>query len=264
MSVTWLASYPKSGNTWVRFLLYAAIYGPPKSSLDIARKIPDIHRQLPFDAPQDNRLLCKTHYACSPKHPKIDQTDRALLIIRDPRDVLFSALNYRRLAGLSVAQMTDEQYATRFIASMGDPDFASIGFGTWESHIRSWQNNKAFPVHTVKYEDLKADPSDALKDIGAFLGHSFTDDAIKAAVRSSSFDSMRAMEIREKHQLAKKSKSNTQSQSLFVGTENARQAKTYFMNTGNSGQSLASISPKVERAFNDAFAPSMEEFGYTL
>ncbi len=268
MSITWIASYPKSGNTWVRFLMYSAMYGPPKESLDISRKIPDIHRPIPFDAPDDNKLICKTHYAFSPKHPKADQSTRAILIYRDPRDVFFSALNYRRLSGLTQQQMSDELYAKRYIATKGDPDFLSLGFGTWESHIQSWKNNDQFPVLSIKYEDLKSDPAVALRSIGEFIDHTFDDDSIAAAVKASSFDSMRAMEIREKHQAAKSSSKpsakKTQPQSLFVGTEGARQSKTFFMNTGKSGQSLASISPAVERAFNEAFAPAMESLGYSV
>lgn len=260
MGINWIASYPKSGNTWVRFLLYSAIFGPPKESLDIARQIPDIHRPIPFEMPKSGHLLAKTHFACSPSHPKLDQTHSAVLIIRDPRDVLFSSLNYRRLAGLTVEHMSDEQFAKRFIASMGDPDFASIGFGTWASHIESWQSSKDFPVLTLKYEDLKADPTKALSAVGEFFGYDFDSSAINAAVKASSFDAMRAMEIREKHQRTK----NPKAQSLFVGSDQSRQSKTYFMNTGKSGQSLAAISPAIERAFNDAFGPTMNTLGYTI
>lgn len=263
MSITWLASYPKSGNTWVRFLLYSAIYGPPTNSLDIAKKIPDIHRPIPFDPPPDGKLLCKTHYAYSPKHPKIDQTDRVVLIMRDPRDVLFSSLNYRRLAGMNEQQISDEHYAKSFIAHGGDPDFHAMGFGSWASHIQSWKNQTAFPVLTIRYEDLKSDTANIVRTIGEFLGHSFTDDAIEKAIKASSFDTMRAMEIREKHQQSKKSSSKS-SGSLFIGTDHARQSKTFFMNTGKSGQSLASISPAIEEAFNARFGEVMTEMGYSL
>ncbi|MGV6815050.1 MAG: sulfotransferase domain-containing protein [Phycisphaerales bacterium] len=264
MSITWLASYPKSGNTWVRFLLYSAIYGPPTNSLDIAKKIPDIHRPIPFDPPADGKLLCKSHFAYSPKHPKIDQTDRAVLIMRDPRDVLFSSLNYRRLAGMSEQQISDEQYAKSFIAHGGDPDFHAIGFGSWSSHIQSWKNQTVFPVLTIRYEDIKADTATTVRTIGDFLGHSFSDDAIDNAIKASSFDTMRAMEIREKHQQAKKSASSKAAGSLFIGTDHARQSKTFFMNTGKSGQSLASISPTIEQAFNTRFGEAMKEMGYSL
>lgn len=255
MGIVWLASYPKSGNTWVRFLLYSVIHGPPAKSLDIARKIPDIHRPLPFDPPAGERLIAKTHAACSPQHPRIAQTERAVLITRDPRDVLFSALNYRRLSGMTKEQMSDEQYARKFIEAGGDPGFRAMGFGTWRSHAESWRSQTGFPVHAVRYEDLKADPASRLREILAFLSIDAGDDAIDAAVRASSFDSMRALEIREK---------NAKSKTLFVGTEQARQGGTYFMNTGKSGQPLSDIAPDLEEAFNAAFTDAMRAHAYPV
>ena len=255
MGLVWLASYPKSGNTWVRFLLYSVIFGPPTESLDIARKIPDIHRPLPFDPPAGERLIAKTHFAWSPKHPKAKLTERAVLITRDPRDVLFSALNYRRLSGMTPQQISDEQYARKFISLGGDPGFAQLGYGTWQSHIESWQQQTDFPVHTVRYEDLKSDTPAALRAILGFLSIEADDDAVEAAVRASAFDSMRALEIREK---------NAKSKSLFVGTEQARQAGTYFMNTGKTGQSLSDIDPDLQTAFENSFADPMKAHGYSV
>jgi aryl sulfotransferase len=258
MGVVWLASYPKSGNTWLRFLLYSVIHGPPERSLDIARKIPDIHRPLPTDVVHNERILAKTHYAFTDKHPKASETERAVLIIRHPRDVLFSALNYRRLGGLTTAQMPDAQYARLFIGHRGDPEFKSQGFGTWEEHTDSWSNQAEFPVHIVRYEQLKADAATHLRDVLEFLSIDATAEAIENAVRASSFDSMRAMEIREKHESAKGEKT----QSLFVGTSQARQSGTYFMNSGKSDNSLRSISPDLESAFDKAFAGPMQRHGY--
>jgi hypothetical protein len=258
MGIVWLASYPKSGNTWLRFLLYSVLHGPPEQSLDIASKIPDIHRPLPTDVMSDERIYAKTHYAFSDSHPKASETERAVLIIRHPRDVLFSALNYRRLGGLTTAQMPDAQYARLFIGHRGDPEFKAQGFGTWEEHIESWAGQAAFPVHVLRYEELKSDTATHLRTVLEFLSIDASDEAIENAVRASSFDSMRAMEIREKHDSAK----NPRSQSLFVGTPQSRQSGTYFMNAGKSDNSLRSISPDLESAFNKSFAESMSRRGY--
>jgi Sulfotransferase domain len=258
MSIVWLASYPKSGNTWVRFLLYSAIYGAPSQSLDIAGKIPDIHRPIAFEPQDTGPQLCKTHFAYSEQHPKITDTQGAVLIVRDPRDVFFSALNYRRLAGLTSQQLSDEQYAKHYIAARGDPDFKSLGFGTWGSHALSWKNQSQFPVYVVKYEDLKADTSSELSKIIDFIGIDVQQTMVDKAVNASSFDTMRAMEIREKHSKSKK----PNAQSLFIGTQSARQSNTYFMNTGKTGQSLASISPTIEKAFLESFAQDMAGLGY--
>ncbi len=115
MGITWLASYPKSGNTWVRFILSNAIFGPADKSIDVNRRIPDLHRRLPDDrlaragdgSDDGAPLLAKTHFELSDAHPELSRTDRALHIVRNPRDVLLSALNYRRLNGVTEAQLSD-------------------------------------------------------------------------------------------------------------------------------------------------------------
>ena len=259
MGIVWLASYPKSGNTWLRFLLYNVMYGSPEQSLDIARKIPDVHRPLPTDVSQEDRIFAKTHFMYTDQHPKAAETERAVLITRHPVDVLFSALNYRRLSGMTTKQLSDAQYARHFIGNKGDPEFRSIGFGGWAEHIESWKSQTEFPVHVVKYEDLKGNTDVELRSILEFLSIDADDKAIAHAVKASSFDSMRAMEIREKSTKAK----NPKAESLFVGTSQARQSGTFFMNAGKTGRSLSSISPDLVRSFEKAFGPAMKAHGYS-
>jgi hypothetical protein len=259
MGIVWLASYPKSGNTWLRFLLYNVLHGPPEQSLDIARKIPDVHRPLPTDVLDSDRIFAKTHYMYTDQHPKAAESECAVLIMRHPVDVLFSSLNYRRLSGMTTQQMSDAQYARHFIGNKGDPEFRSIGFGGWAEHIESWKDQQSFPVHVVKYEELKGNTSSELRTILNFLEIDADDAAVDGAVGASSFDSMRAMEIREKHTKAK----NPSSESLFVGTSQSRQSGTYFMNSGKSGRSLRTISPDLVGAFDKAFGPAMTKLGYS-
>ena len=63
MSIIWLASYPKSGNTWLRFLLYNYLFGEVRRSGDIARRIPDIHTLTTLDTTTHN-LCYASHTSC--------------------------------------------------------------------------------------------------------------------------------------------------------------------------------------------------------
>ncbi len=255
--IVWLASYPKCGNTWVRFMLYAYLYGPPAASIEVPRKIPDLHRRLPMDPPAGPYMLAKTHFALSDRHPSLASTARAIHIIRNPWDVALSALNYRRLA-TGDAGIDETGFLRSFIANGGDADWLRQGFGTWASHARSWRETDRFPVLAVRYEDLKADARGVLVSMLDFLGEPADPARLDAALRASSFDAMRAMEIREKQKPPK----DARTERLFIGDQKAARKGIYFINKGASGQSLDGIAPGLDAAFDAAFAPDLKDLGY--
>ncbi len=258
MNIVWLASYPKSGNTWVRFMLYAAIFGPPKNSGAVSKKIPDIHRPMPFDIPESGTLQIKTHFELSAKHPKLTETSKAIHIIRNPRDVMLSAINYRTLTSDTASQSQKDLVIKAFLQAKGDPHWKSSSFGTWASHARSWRNATDFPVLQIRYEDLKSNPHTQLERMLGFLDIQRTLEQIDEAVVASSFDFMRALEIREK----KTAKQKTSL--LFDGTSQATRKGIYFMNKGQSNQSLDSLMPGLDALFDARFKDELAEFGYAL
>ncbi|MFI4897427.1 MAG: sulfotransferase domain-containing protein [Phycisphaerales bacterium JB059] len=260
MGITWLASYPKSGNTWVRFILSNALYGPTERSIDVNRRIPDMHRRLPDDrlnAPDDGApLLAKTHFELTGAHPELSRTDRALHIVRNPRDVLLSALNYRRLNGVTPAQLSDKAYAEMFIRAGGDPTWKQQKFGTWASHAASWTGTDAFPVRTIRYEDLKADTMGVMRDAIDFMGLQIDDATLERAIKASSFESLRAIEIREKADPKRKD-------GLFLGDTRTSRQGVFFMNKGLTGQSLdKAIAPGLDAMLDAALGDVPARFGY--
>ncbi len=255
--IVWLASYPKCGNTWVRFMLYAYLYGPPAASIDIPRRIPDLHRPLPMDPPTGAYMFAKTHFALSDRHPNLTNTTKAIHIIRNPRDVALSALNYRRLA-TGDAGMDEAGFLRSFIAGGGDADWLRQGFGTWASHARSWRETDRFPVLAVRYEDIKADTRGVLVSMLEFLGEPVDTARLDTAIKASSFDAMRAMEIREKQKPVK----DARAERLFVGDPKATRKGIYFINKGASGQSLDAVAPGLDAAFDASFDADLRAFGY--
>ena len=268
--VVWLASYPKSGNTWVRFLLHAAVHGGVRESVEVSASIPDVHRAMPTDGQAEaraaagegyaGRVAMKTHFELTPDHPPLDRTWGAVHVVRHPRDVLLSGLNYRRLVGATAAQMSDRQYAETFIRAGGDPGFAQQGFGTWASHAASWAGAD-FPVHRVRYEDLQADATGTLRSILDFLEIGVDDAAVERAVKASSFDSMRALEVREKNDPKKKGLDKR----LFVGDAAGARKGALFMHSGQSGRRLdESIKDGagLDAALEAAFGEAMRACGY--
>jgi Sulfotransferase domain len=254
VGITWLASFPKSGNTWVRFLLYAYLFGDISTSGDINRRIPAIHRDPKVTPGGDKTLFVKTHFVLSDKHPQLGLTDRAVYILRHPKDILLSGLNYHRMTGAFPDKATDEHYAKVFISRGSDPLWLGQGFGTWDEHATSWTTTERFPVHVTTYEKLKTDTGGELAKILAFVGQEPDDERVAAAVRASEFDKLRALEVREK--------TKGEKDKLFPGAVKRSKAPRFFMNKGKSGQSLEKIAPGLDAIFDKRFADAMTRHGY--
>lgn len=251
-TITWLASYPKSGNTWLRFLLANIISGgPPANSLAVSKLVYDIHQpDIPFEPAAPDQLFIKTHFARAAGHPRLNETSRAVHIVRHPRDVLLSALNYRRMEGV-IENLTDAQYAETFISHAGDPLWARLGYGSWIQHAASWAAGSPFPVLTIRYEDLKADAEKTLKAVLEFVELGASDADIARAVEQCSFDKLRAVEIRERGK-----------KTIFPGTAKDTKAKRFFFNKGATGQSLDALMPGLDAALDARFGPALAKLGY--
>lgn len=249
MKVVWIASYPKSGNTWVRFLLHHYLYGEPRNSLELNRRIPDLHRPAGRIDTSAERLLVKTHFPLSDSLPYLAMTDRAIHIQRHPKDVLLSGMNYAKLES---ARLPDAlAYVRAFIRAGGDPSWIEMGFGTWASHAESWRTTERFPVHTVHYEALRADTSAQLRAMLGFLGEPVDETRVARAVELSDFARMQAIERREKAR---------GTESLFRGGRESLERGALFMNKGAIGQSLAPISPDLDAEFDEAFDETLSRF----
>lgn len=194
MEVTWIASYPKSGNTWIRFLLSAYFFGecPHWNSVSrVVLEFPKLYGQAQKagDSPETlwRRLLelgdklpprppgfppdlfLKTHHAATAGHPFFDRTQRAVLVVRNPRDVAMSAINHLNLLG--ERKVDDKRaYLQEFLRHGGDPVWKGYGFGTWREHARSWLRPHPFPVLLIRYEDLHADVVAEFEKIVRFIG----------------------------------------------------------------------------------------------
>lgn len=254
MQIHWLASFPKSGNTWVRFLLYHYIYGELTDSLNLGKRIPDIHAGDFSRAESGTRtLLVKTHWGVGPEMPHVARTAGAIYIVRHPKDVMLSMLNYYRLRE-PAAKWTDETFVRLFIQGAGDQGSVRNGFGSWEDNILAWMAQRRFPLLLVRYEDLKADTPRELRRMVEFLGEPLDEARVKMAVESSTFENMRALEAKEK--------AANHSGNVFIGGKAELDRGLMFMSKGRSGQTLASIGPTLDREFDARFKNAMWLAGY--
>lgn len=254
--IVWLASYPKSGNTWLRFLLHHYLYGEVTDSAQVARRIPDLHVAGPdgLPAPGEAPLFCKTHLTLGPRHPHVDRTAGFVYILRHPRDVMISDLNYVRMTAPDADQVTDAGYAREFIRHMGSPAWRRVGMGSWPEHVGSWlAGTPRFPHVLLRYEDMKADPGRELARVLRLVGEEPDKARVEAAVAGSRFERMRDLEARERRE-------GTPGH-VFEINERSLERGLSFMRAGKSGQSLAHLGPEVEAAFEARFGEVLRLLG---
>jgi hypothetical protein len=224
--IVWLASYPKSGNTWVRAFLHnyivnaetphsinslvdfsvaecaAAFYGPDAAGLSteqVQKLRPAVHEQL--TRLHADLVFVKTHNAhlamhgipfCTPAC-----TAGAVYIIRDPRDV---ALSYAAFARRSVDEIIDFMADSK-AANATDTNQVFEHLSSWSAHAVSWVASS--PRLLVRYEDLLGEPERYFARIIRFLGTGEVEaDRLKRAIAFSGFDVLAGQEAAEGYRAA--------------------------------------------------------------
>jgi len=181
-----LVSFPKSGNTWTRFLLANLRFpGEPVTWANIDRLIPDPMgtTKRDFDRMPRPRII-KSHECFDPRYPRV------VYIVRDPRDVVVSQYHYHRKLKKIEDDSPIEKFVTRFLAGETCPH------GSWGQNIATWlytsEGNARFLL--LRYEDLLADTARELAKVVTFLQLSASPEQIAQAVERSSADRMRKLE----------------------------------------------------------------------
>jgi hypothetical protein len=184
-----LASYPRSGNTMLRFMLAEAMTGLPSSFDKIQRIIPEIgvHVNASQMVHGGGRLI-KTH------EPYRGEYKRGIYIIRDVRDVLLSS--FARESALDVLHIrTIDKYVLPFMQGK------MTRFGSWQGHIHGWLNSplaKNGDLLVVRFEEMRKDLAGTVARCLEFLGEKVDQAAIHDAVHNNSLQRMRAKEDRAK------------------------------------------------------------------
>ena len=254
MGIIWLASYPKSGNTWLRIFLYYYLFGELRKSDDLASNIPDLHvRSIVKPSNSGGATLYKTHFLWSPQHPHIDQSSGFIYVLRHPKDVLLSNLNYIRLVGNDT--ISDAQFARRFIEQLGVPQWRRLGMGSWPEHAQSWLHNPQMPHLVLRYEQLRENPKHYFSQAIEFLGMEVDEHRLNRAIFASSLGEVKKFEERERKKGLHRE--------IFAGSQEAAQKGFRFINEGKTGQTLAHIDQRLDGEFDRAFKDSLVEFGFT-
>ena len=226
--IIWLASYPKSGNTWVRSLLSAYYYSkngdfsfellkniglyPQKKYFDIKINKPgeinsywDISQKKIIS--KKKKIILKTHnslLALNGKNfTKPEYTLGVIYIVRDPRNVVTSLKNHYDLDyEQSLDFMLNEK---KYIYDIREKnDYSDFHFlSSWSNHYKSWINNNLFKRMVIKYEDLEKNTYKTLKNLITYINglyqvnEKINEIKINNCIKTTSFEILKYKEKKE-------------------------------------------------------------------
>ncbi len=210
-SLLWLASYPKSGNTWLRIFLAQWLADARVSINDLAQyglaggdtrpdlyeaiepefgfeDVPRLRVQVQVNVARRSGLtFFKTHNAIATirGYPTIvpEVTAGAVYVVRDPRDV---AVSYSSHFGVSVDEAIKHLAIRELHTQRSDGGPAYSFLSDWSTNVSSWEK-APFGVHFIRYEDLQADPYAGFKSVLGFLGEPFNRKRLRKAIRNADF-----------------------------------------------------------------------------
>jgi hypothetical protein len=236
-----IVSYPRSGNTWTRFLIANLIY--PEEAItfsNIERKIPDVYKNTRRQLLQTPRpRILKSHEYFDPRYRKL------IYIVRDPRDVAISYYHFARKQRAVEDDYPLDLYVSRFIAGEVDE------YGSWKENVASWlaarQGSESFLL--LRYEDMLEETGRELLKVASFLGIDRSSKQVARAVELSAADRMRDLESKEAD--------------AWVATKETRK-DIAFVRAARPGGWRSLLPESLVVAIESAWGPLMESLGYDL
>ena len=275
--IIWIASYPKSGNTFIRSFLSAYYYTNNGefdfNLLKFIEQFPD--RQF-FDGfindkdeaskkwlPIQRKLIkskkvkfLKTHSAYGSynnnQFTSSEVTLGGIYIVRDPRNIISSLTNHFSLnVDGALNMLLDEN---RGIKS-DDNNFATYSFlSSWSNHLNSWSNIKSFRTIIIKYEDLENNSEKILSDLIRFINNLLNNNKgvdyqkFKKAIETTNFSILK-----------KKENKDGFFEAMFSKKENK---KIPFFNLGFKSDWKKVLDKKTVEVIEKKFGREMKDIGY--
>ena len=265
--IVWLASYPKSGNTWTRVLL-ANYFMPPGQAPDInslyrfttadvrqdffdrANGAPFVARDLQHWLATRPKVL-RAIAASKPGHHFVkthsqirrigtvdlilpEVTAGAVYLMRNPFDLVLSyARHLGETVDATIGRMADAQ------AMNGGATGIMELVGRWDEHIASWAGAPGLAPHLMRYEDMLADTERACRQLFAYLRAPVDDARLARAIEAASFDSL-------------------QRQERAQGFRERPAGMKQFFATGRAGGWREKLSPAQVARIRAEFLPALE------
>jgi|TARA_B110000503_G_scaffold26899_1_gene42600 hypothetical protein len=278
--IIWLASYPKSGNTWVRYFLTSLIYSNQgKNGLEKLGFIMQYPKRDQFEKlvtnfddfnqirknwinsqnliNSDKKIkIFKTHHVLcglgEENFTNEKNTLGAIYIVRDPRNVISSILYHFNLSNTEEA-LNFIQKEEKFIGNVKNKVNYPLHtlIGSWKTNYNSWKNvGKNFLL--VKYEDLILNPNTEFKRIADYITNTinikFSEEQIEKSINECSFKNMRSLE--DKNGFIESIK------------DSEGKNKKKFFNLGPKNTWKENLDKKFADEIENSFNDEMKELGY--
>ncbi|MEQ8666923.1 MAG: sulfotransferase domain-containing protein [Rhodospirillales bacterium] len=271
-NLVWIASYPKSGNTWTRFIVDRLTR--PETAFDINESVrhslgfvqitakairdqgvrltdnnfADVRRywgevQRAISGSGTDRIFLKTHNIAARfdtgPFPDPAVTHAAIYLVRDPRDVAISYAHHYKTDVTTAVQMMCQPFAT--LCQSSEVERTEL-LKSWGQHVTGWTAEKPFPTLVLRYEDLLADTPAAVLQMARFLDVPCEASRAAEIADETGFDKLKAQED-------------------AGGFADAVTADGFFR-AGRSGQWRGFENPSVFEPLSREFAEVMRKFGY--
>lgn len=191
---TMVVSYPRSGNTWTRFLVANLMH--PEEEVSFA----NIEKLIPDTSSISSRALkriprprvIKSHEYFDHRYPKV------IYIVRDPRDVALSYYDFQR----KYRHIQDGHPLEGYVDDFVHGRLVSASWGTWGENVASWVSTRGSSDRflLLRFEDMHQDTVRELTRIAQFLGVSVTPEILRRAIANSSAGRMRQLEKEQQDQ----------------------------------------------------------------
>jgi hypothetical protein len=191
---TMVVSYPRSGNTWTRFLIANLLHpGKEITFVNIETLIPDtssISSRALKRIPRPR--IIKSHDYFDHRYPRV------IYIVRDPRDVALSYYDFQR----KYRQIEDGYPLESYVDEYVNGKLSSASWGTWGENVGSWlgTRGRCNRLLLLRFEDMLQDTRRELARIADFLGVSTTQEKIELVIANSSSQRMRTLEQQQQNQ----------------------------------------------------------------
>ena len=282
--IFWIASYPKSGNTWLRTLISSYYYSDDGIYSDnIIKRIGQFPEKMHFtDFDYNQNIVTDTSRFWIKAQEKINKdkklkffkthntfgalnnnhfTDNknsigAIYIIRDPRNVITSLMNHYELDNeQAIKWMTNEKNYIYDVSRFKEDGYSDFQFvSSWNTNYKSWTVQKKIPIKFIKYEDLLNQTFTVFKDVINFINITTRNnekikiDKLKNSVKSTFFDKLQDMEKKNGFSEAITSKKNNK--------------KIPFFNMGPKNDWKKILDKNSINKLNDHFKKNLIELSY--